>query len=86
MFDFLITPWLIRIIYWLLQLALVIGSLKVITGGNAKIFGSTINGFMGGLGLLILGSLAIRLITELLIVWFKIAENTQYLKKGDNEG
>lgn len=85
MFDFLITPWLIRIIYWLLQVIIVFASLKILTGGNANIFGSYINGLLGGLFFLIVGSLVLRLITELLIIGFKIAENTQYLKKDDNK-
>lgn len=85
MFDFLITPWIIRIIYWLLQVIIIFASFRILTGGNAEIFGGYINGLGGGLLVLIVGSLALRLITELLIIWFKIAENTQYLKKEDNK-
>lgn len=85
MFDFFITPWLIRIIYWLLQLIIVVASLQIVTGGNANILGFDINGLEGGLLFLIASSLALRLITELLISGFKIVENTQYLKTEDNK-
>ena len=84
MFDFFITPWLIRIIYWISQILLVVASLKIFTGGNLGFFGSYINGFVGGLLFLIVGSLLLRLLTELLIVVFKLVENTQYLKKNDD--
>lgn len=85
MFDFLITPWIIRIIYWVLQVIIFFGSLRIITGGNAEIFGSYVNGLGGGLLFLIVGSLALRLISELLIIWFKIAENTQNLTKENDK-
>ncbi len=84
MFDFLITPWIIRIIYWLLQIIIVIGSFGIMIGYN-NIFSYYLYGFMGGLIFLIVGSLVLRLITELLIIVFKIAENTEYLKKEDND-
>lgn len=85
MFDFLITPWIIRIIYWILQVIILLGSIKIMTGGNAEIFGSYVNGLGGGLLFLVVGSLVLRLISELLLIGFKIAENTQNLKKEDNK-
>jgi len=68
-----------------LQIIIIIASFNIVSGGNATIFGSYINGFLGGLSFLIVSSLALRLITELLIIGFKIVENTQYLKKDNNK-
>jgi hypothetical protein len=85
LFDFLITPWLVRIVYWLLQILIIILSYRIISGGNAKVFGTNFDGTIGGFLFLIICSIILRLITELMIISFKIAENTQYLKKQEYE-
>ncbi len=78
MFDVLIAPWMIRILYWILQLAIIVVSL---TGG--RIFNFQLgNGEI--LLIFVIGSLLLRLVAETLIVWFKIAENTQQMKKEEN--
>ena len=81
LFNFLITPWLIRIIYWILQLLIIFLSIKIIFGEVLILDFYLISGFLEGILFLIFGSLFLRLSTESLIIFFKISENIQELKK-----
>jgi hypothetical protein len=71
-FDSMITPKIITFVYWLLLLAAVIGGL-----GSMFAFGRmSFSGFATGLLIMVGGALAARIWCELLIVLFKINENT----------
>jgi hypothetical protein len=71
-FDSMITPKIITFVYWLLLLAAVIVGI-----GSMFTFGRmSSTGFATGLLIMIGGALAARIWCELLIVLFKINENT----------
>lgn len=95
MFDLLVTPWIIRILYLVGQLLIIVWGFTSMTyaqflGGPSadkpdihqvhsnSIFGG---GVLSGFLIIILGSLALRLFFEILMVQFKIAENTSQLKE-----
>lgn len=72
----MLMPWIIRILYALLQFAvIVIGFLSLILREYYLDMG-----FWGAIAFLIFGTLLLRLIFEMLMVQFKIAENTSELK------
>ena len=70
-FDSMLTPKIITFVYWLLLLAVVISGL----GAMFTAYG----GFWQGLGILVFGSIGVRIWCELLIVLFKIHENLKKL-------
>lgn len=70
-FDDMITPKVITFIYWLLLLAVLIGGLSTMFRG----FG----GFLGGIAIIVFGSVFVRVYCELMIVLFKINENIKKL-------
>lgn len=80
LFDFLVTTWVIRLIYWILQSAIIVFSIAAMSGSfeNTNLF-SNYSGIGPGIFILIFGSLSFRLIMEILIVPFKITENLQNL-------
>ena len=69
-FDKMITPKIITFIYWLLLVVVILGGLKSIFDGQ----------FIMGLGMLIGGSIGVRVWCELMIVFFKMNEAMQELK------
>lgn len=79
MFDLMITPWIIRILYWILQVVVIIAGLYSMFSGARVGYG--MGGFAGGLIMIIGGSLVLRMYLELMIVLFKISENTSKLKE-----
>lgn len=88
MFDVLISPWIIRILYWILQIAIIVGGLILIFtdyGSYPEIIFATmifIGPFakFGGIGLIIIGSIYLRLLFELFLVLFKIFDNSNQIK------
>jgi uncharacterized membrane protein len=68
-FRKMITTLIIRIIFWLGVIAAVIAGLGMLVDGRS-----------GGLALLILGPLAVRIYCELLIVIFRINETLTEIK------
>jgi hypothetical protein len=81
MIDSLITPHVLRVIYWILQLVILIVSLIAIFSGNSSpAFKGMPSGAAGGILLLIVGSLLLRIYIELLIVIFRIAEDLRELR------
>ncbi|WNO60834.1 DUF4282 domain-containing protein [Rheinheimera sp. MMS21-TC3] len=66
-FDSMLTPKIITFVYWLLLLAVLISGL----GAMFTQYGS----FVSGVGILVLGSIGVRIWCEMLIVLFKIHEN-----------
>lgn len=69
-FDSMLTPKIITFVYWLMLLG-------VLIGGLGSMFG--FGGFWSGLGILVFGSIGVRIWCELLIVLFKIHENLKKL-------
>jgi len=80
MFDLMITPWIIRILYWVLQIAVIIGGLYTM-GSSHGYGGFGMGGVLGGLIMIIGGTLVLRLFFEMMMVMFKISENTSKLKE-----
>jgi hypothetical protein len=71
-FDSMITPKIITFVYWLMLLGAVVGGL-----GSMFAFGRmSFTGFATGLAIIVGGALGARIACELLIVLFKINENT----------
>ncbi|KKO43945.1 membrane protein [Arsukibacterium ikkense] len=70
-FDSMLTPKIITFVYWLLLLAVLVSGLGAVFSG----YGS----FWSGLGILVFGSIGVRIWCELLIVLFKIHENLKKL-------
>ncbi|WP_439509845.1 DUF4282 domain-containing protein [Marinimicrobium koreense] len=64
-FDRMLTPSIITVVYWLLLLS-------VLVGGIGMMFGQS---FFAGLGIIVFGTLGVRIWCELLIVLFKIHQN-----------
>ena len=74
-FDSMITPKIITFVYWLLLLAAVVGGI-----GSMFMYGRmSFSGFATGLLVMVGGALAARIWCELLIVLFKINENTHMM-------
>ena len=83
MFDQLLTTWIVRVVYWIGQVAIVIVSIMAMfieSDFNYLIIGDDDPIFILGLLILIFGSLILRLVTESIIVLFKICENTEKIK------
>ncbi|MDP2713174.1 DUF4282 domain-containing protein [Rheinheimera sp. YQF-2] len=70
-FDSMLTPKIITFVYWLLLFAVLVSGL----GAMFTAYGS----FWSGLGILVFGSIGVRIWCELLIVLFKIHENLKKL-------
>ena len=70
-FDSMLTPKIITFVYWLLLFAVLVSGL----GAMFTAYGS----FWQGLGILVFGSIGVRIWCELLIVLFKIHENLKKL-------
>ena len=66
-FRRMITPVLIQIVYWILTVIAVIGGLVLLVSGDG-------DERWGGLALLILGPIAVRLYAEIFMVIFRINE------------
>ena len=83
MFDKLLTTWIVRVVYWIGQVAIVRISIQTMffdSEFNLLITGDDDPIFILGLLILIFGSLILRLVTESIIVLFKIYENTEKIK------
>lgn len=64
-FNRMLTPSIITIVYWLLLIFVVLSGLGMMFTQS----------FLGGLGILIFGTIGVRIWCELLIVLFKINDN-----------
>jgi hypothetical protein len=73
-FDKMFTPRVITIIYWIL-LGLVVLS------GLITLFTSGMNGIWMGPVIIVFGTLGVRIYCELLILFFKIHEELQEIRK-----
>lgn len=70
-FDTMITPKIIGFIYYLLLIAVVVSGIAAIVGGN----------FLPGIGILVFGGVLVRVYCELFVVFFKMNEALQELRK-----
>lgn len=79
LFDFkkMITPVIIKIIYYLGLLGVLLAGLKIMGGGP---LGMGVVSIITGLVTIIVGALLVRVWCELLIVLFKINENLQAIR------
>lgn len=75
-FDVMLTPKLITVVYWLLLFATVASGLNVIIGNPDQ---GILNRLGMGLFIIVGGGVAARIWCELLIVLFKIHENIRKL-------
>lgn len=73
-FDSMLTPKIITLVYWLLLFFAVVGGLGTMFGGGFG-FGK----LLGGLGIMVAGAVGARIWCELLIVLFKIHGNIKKL-------
>ena len=85
-FDKMITPIIIKILFYIGVIASVIGGIVVLFGGiisafSQNSFGPALGGIIGGPLLIVLGILIARVYSELLIVTFGIHENLVAIKK-----
>ncbi len=92
-FDAMITPFIIKILFWLGVAASVVFGLLISLGGLGTMFsgfqGSVFPGFMaflGGLFIIVVGILISRVYCELIIIFFKMQEKlTSIDEKLDNK-
>lgn len=68
-FNRMLTPSIITIVYWLLLVGVLLGSLSMMFTQS----------FFGGLVMLLFGTIGVRIWCELLIVLFKINDNLKTL-------
>jgi len=74
-FDDMLTPSLIRVVYWL-------GLLSVVWTGLGRMFSNGFFGFFEGIVYIVIGVIVLRVISELVMLLFKINENVEILASG----
>ena len=79
-FDKMITPTIIKIIFWIGVVVCVIGGLVTIIQGASSPFGGGVAVLMG-LVIMLLGPLFVRIYCEILIIFFKMNDNLNEIKK-----
>lgn len=85
-FERMVTPVIIKVIFWFGMVASIIGGIVIFFGGiiqgisNSE-FGTIIGAFFGGPLAAILGVLVVRIYCELLILFFRINETLTDIKK-----
>ena len=80
-FDKMITPSIIKFIFWIGSAISVLAGLVQIINGASSYYGGGYLVFMGIL-MIVLGPVLIRIYCELLILFFKIYETLQEIKTG----
>ncbi|HCO12150.1 MAG TPA: hypothetical protein DIT19_02865 [Desulfonauticus sp.] len=80
-FEEMLVPKLITIIYWILLVLVVIGGIGSMFAGYG---GFTFGKFLMGLLTIVLGAVGVRIWCELIIVIFKIYENTKKIADSKN--
>ncbi|MDR0275298.1 MAG: DUF4282 domain-containing protein [Burkholderiaceae bacterium] len=74
----MLTPKIITVLYWLMLLGVVVSGVGVMLSGRGA---GMIATFLGGLLVMVLGTIWARICCELLIVLFKMNEALQDLRK-----
>jgi hypothetical protein len=77
-FRTMVTPLIIQVVFWIGTAVCVLTGLWIVSGG-AALYGGT-RSFGTGLGLIILGPLAVRIYCEILIIFFRINETLTEIK------
>jgi len=85
-FERMVTPVIIKILFWIGLIASIIGGVIVffggiITGISQSEFGTILGGLIGGPLIILLGGLIARIYCELLILAFRINETLTDIKK-----
>ncbi|MDR2208226.1 MAG: DUF4282 domain-containing protein [Azoarcus sp.] len=75
-FDTMLTPKVIIVVYFLLLLAVVVTGISAIFYG-----GLSLSSLLGGVFGILLGGLVVRMYCEIFIVFFKINEALQEIRK-----
>lgn len=75
-FSSFVTTRIISLIYVLALIGVVIAAIAMVIGGLTQGVGAALGGLLGGALTLVLGTIGCRVYCELIIVLFKIAENT----------
>jgi hypothetical protein len=82
-FDKMVTPIIIRIVYFL-------GLLVVLVTAVATLFSGGLRGVLTGLAILVVGAIMVRVYSELLILLFRIHDNlvsiNQQMKDRNSSG
>jgi hypothetical protein len=76
-FDTLITPKIITVLYYLGLLVVLISGIVTLVG---SLFVGEFRGFLGGIAIIVFGTLGVRVYCELLILFFKINEAVQDIR------
>lgn len=79
-FDKMITPVIIKIIFWVGLVVSVVIALGMIIAGLSSPWGGGLQ-VLGGLAILVVGPLTVRVYCELLIIIFKINESLSEIKE-----
>ena len=79
-FDKMITPVIIKIIFWIGITICIIAGLAMIISGVSSYWGGGLQ-VLSGLATLILGPLGVRVYCELLIIIFKINDSLSEIKE-----
>lgn len=79
-FDEMVTPVIIKIIYWIGVALVVLSGLVSIIAGIGSHFGGGIQ-VLGGLLMIVIGPLFVRIWCELMIVLFEIHKNIVEINK-----
>lgn len=82
-FDRMLTPRMITFIYWLLLAVVVISGLGSMFAGAAMGGGFGFGSFIYGLVIIAVGAVMARIWCELLIILFKIHDNTKKMTGQD---
>ncbi len=82
-FDKMVTPIVIRVLYFL-------GLLVVLITGVGTLFSGGLRGIVAGLAILVIGAIMVRVYSELLILLFRIHDNlvsiNQQMKDRNSSG
>ena len=78
-FRKMITPIIIQVLFWVGASGMVIASLVTMVSSLSR-YGSGIGGFFGGLLMLVIGPVMVRVYCELLILLFRMNETLTEIK------
>jgi hypothetical protein len=78
-FRKMITPAIIQVLFWIGVVVSVVSAL-VIMGASFGSYGGGVGTFLGGLVMLVLGPVVVRIYCELLILFFRMNETLTEIK------
>ena len=80
-FRKMITPMIIQILFWVGAAFSVLGGLIAMATSLGR-YGTGVGGFLGGLLMIVLGPVVVRIYCELLILLFRMNETLTEIKNG----